>query len=88
MVHTVFITTAKEIQDNTAIFGENICYLERKELTAWAEKLVNVLKDMYRTFSGEGDVVWREEAIKLFKEQALTPEDFIDMINKKHLKAL
>lgn len=41
-----------------------------------------------RTFSGEGDAVWREETIKLFKEQGLTPEDFIEMISEKHLRDL
>lgn len=87
-VHTVFITTAESIQDNTSIFGSDICYLTRKELYSWAERVVDVLKRIYRTFDGEGNVVWREETIKLFKEQRLTPEDFIEMINRKHLKDL
>lgn len=70
------------------IFGEDICYLRKEELCVWAQKLIEILKQVYRTFSGEGDAVWREETIKLFKERSLTPEDFIEMINKKHLKDL
>ncbi len=87
-IYTVFITTAEDIQDNTAIFGEDICYLKREQLYQWAEKVVNILKQIYRTFSGEGDAVWREETIKLFKEQGLAPEDFIEMINEMHLRDL
>lgn len=87
-IHTVFITTANDIQDNTALFGENICYLSREELCVWGEKIIEVLKQVYRTFSGEGNAVWREETIKLFKDQCLTPEDFIELISKKHLKDL
>lgn len=87
-IYTVFITTANDIQDNTALFGEDICYLRKEELCVWAQKLIEILKQVYRTFSGEGDAVWREETIKLFKERSLTPEDFIEMINKKHLKDL
>lgn len=87
-IYTVFITTANEIQDNTALFGENICYLNREQLCVWAEKIVKTLKQVYRTFSGEGNAVWREETIKIFKEQCLTPEDFIDLINKEYLKDL
>ena len=87
-IYTVFITTADDIQDNTALFGENICYLNRDKLYSWAEKVIGTIKQVYRTFSGEGDVVWREETIKLFREQCLTPEDFIQMINEKHLKDL
>lgn len=87
-IYTVFITTADDIQDNTALFGENICYLNRQQLYIWAEKLIETIKQVYRTFSGEGDVVWREDTIKTFKEQCLTPEDFIQMINEKHLKDL
>lgn len=87
-IYTVFLTSSDSIQDNTAIFGEDICYLQRDELLQWAEKVVNVLKEIYRTFTGEGDVVWREKTIELFREQGLTPEDFISLINKKHLKDL
>ncbi len=87
-IYTVFLTTANEIQCNTAIFGENICYLKREDFLVWAKKIVEVLKEAYRTFQGEGDAVWREETIKLFKDYKLTPENFIEMINRKHLKDL
>lgn len=87
-IYTVFITTANDIQDNTALFGENICYLRKEDFCEWAQKLIEVLKQVYRTFSGEGNIVWREETIKIFNEQRLTPEDFIKMINMKHLKDL
>ena len=87
-IYTVFLTTANEIQCNTAIFGENICYLKREDFLVWAKKIVEVLKEAYRTFQGEGDAVWREGTIKLFKDYKLTPEDFIEMINRKHLKDL
>lgn len=87
-IYTVFVTTANDIQDNTALFGEKICYLNRDQLCAWAEKLIQSLKRVYRTFSGEGNATWREETIKLFKEQCITPEDFIKMINEKHFKDL
>ena len=46
------------------------------------------MKQAYRTFTGEGDAVWRENTIKLFEEEGLTPEDYIEMIDKKHLKDL
>ena len=87
-IYTVFVTTADNIQDNTALFGEEICYLEQKKLYDWAVRAINVLKQIYRTFSGIGDAAWREETIRMFKEQKLTPEDFIEMINERHLKDL
>ena len=87
-VYTVFITTAKKIQENAAMYGEGICYLEKEQLIIWAEKLINALKDIYRTFSGEGNVSWRENTIQLFKQRELTPEDYISMIEKKHLEDL
>ena len=87
-IYTVFVTTAEEIQDNTALFGEDICYLSREKLYNWAERVIGLLKQAYRTFTGEGDAVWREDIIKLFEEEGLTPEDYIEMIDKKHLKDL
>lgn len=87
-IYTVFVTTAGEIQDNTALFGEDICYLNREKLYNWAERVIGLLKQVYRTFTGEGDAVWRENTIKLFEEEGLTPEDYIEMIDKKHLKDL
>lgn len=87
-IYTVFVTTAEEIQDNTSLFGEDICYLNREKLYNWAERVIGLLKQAYRTFTGEGDAVWRENTIKLFEEEGLTPEDYIEMIDKKHLKDL
>ncbi len=46
------------------------------------------MKQAYCTFVGESDAVWREDTIKLFEEEGLTPEDYIEMIDKKHLKDL
>lgn len=65
-IYTVFVTTAEKIQDNTTPFEEDICYLSREKLYNWAERVIGVLKQAYRTFAGEGDAVWREDTIKLF----------------------
>lgn len=87
-VYTVFITTAVEVQENAALYGDKIYYLNVTELHSWAEKLVNVIKNIYRTFPGEGDSEWREYALKSLRDNNLTPKDYINLITKKKLTDL
>lgn len=85
---TVFITTATDSQPNSTIFGKEVYYLNADELRKWGERLIPVIKDIYRTFSGEGDAAWRENTIKKFRENQLTPKDYIAMITKHSLKEI
>lgn len=85
-VITIFITTACAAQENSVIYGENIFYCKKDELVQWAEKLISVMKHIFRTFDGEGNAMWREEVIRLFSEYNLSPEDYIEMVTKMKLK--
>lgn len=84
----VFVTTSEAAQENTTLYGEELYYLNVNDLISWAEKLVTVIKEIYRLFSGEGDSAWREYAIKLLIQNKLTPRDYINMITKKKLTDL
>lgn len=79
-VITVFITTSTAAQENSTIFGEHVFYCNVNDIISWAEKLIGVIKDIYRSFPGEGDSMWRELALKQIRENMLTPEDFIKLI--------
>lgn len=85
---TVFITTAVSAQENTTLFGEGIYYLKSEELKKWAEKVIPIIKELYSSFTGEGDNIWRENALNIIRENNITPKNFIDMITKRKLTEL
>jgi len=87
-IYTVFITTATEAQENALLYGEDIYYLNKADLQSWAEKLVNIIKEIYRTFPGEGDSKWREYALKIIKDNNLTPRDYLSLISQRKLTDL
>lgn len=85
---TVFVTNATTIDSAAVIHALGIYYLNQKELCAWAGKYISVLKELILSFDAIGDVIWRDKAVKLMKQSAVTPKDYIDLIKSKELSKL
>lgn len=85
---TVFITDAKAIEESAKIFAENIYYLNSEDFVRWSVKATNVLRTIYRSYTGEGDSEWRENTHEAFVENEITPYHFLNLIKRKKLKDL
>lgn len=67
------------------MYGREIYYLNVEELINWAEKFIYIIKNLYRTYSGEGENKWREYALSTIRENRVTPKDYIGLIIKRKL---
>ncbi|PFC40640.1 hypothetical protein CN300_26255 [Bacillus thuringiensis] len=85
IVETIFLTTSKVIEEPAAIHGKNVWYVNREEFVGWANRAVGALRKLRRSFSQQGDLVWRLEAAEILKEEQVTPNDFLDFIKKEKL---
>lgn len=84
-VETIFITTSESIEESAAIYGKNIWYINRKEFVEWANCALSALRKLRRSFSEQGDMIWRMEAAQILKDENVTPSDFLDFIRRERL---
>jgi hypothetical protein len=85
VIETIFVTTSKVIEDSAAIYGKNVWYVNRSEFVGWANRAVNALRKLRRSFSEQGDMLWRSEAAQILKEEQVTPNDFLAFIRRERL---
>ncbi|MHB8035491.1 DEAD/DEAH box helicase [Clostridium sporogenes] len=85
---TIFITNSKNIERSAATFASNIYYVNKENFVQWATKAIEGIRRIRRMFNGEGDLVWRSEAMTILKELQLTPLDYLNFIQSKELNML
>lgn len=87
-VYTVFITNSSTLEDSAKIHAEGIYYCNKNNLLKWAHTALQTLRECYNTFSGEGNSEWRLHVREEFKNNSITPADFIKLITNQELKDL
>jgi Type III restriction enzyme, res subunit len=87
-IETIFITTSEVIEESAAIYGKNIWYVNRKEFFEWANCALGALRKLRRSFSEQGDMIWRMEAAQILKDDNVTPSDFLDFIRRERLSEI
>jgi hypothetical protein len=85
LVETIFITTSKVIEEPAAIHGNNVWHVDRSEFVNWALKAIEALRKVRRSFSEQGDLLWRMETADILKEEQVTPKDLLDFIRRERL---
>jgi hypothetical protein len=85
VVETIFITTSEIIEDAAATYGKNVWYVNRKEFVEWANCAIGALRKLRRSFSEQGDMIWRMEAAQILTDDNVTPTDFLDFIRRERL---
>lgn len=84
-VITIFITNAVEIEENARQFSKNIFYVNKESFISWANRALNVIRNLYTTFTEEGNIVWREAAVNELTKNGVTPQDFLDLVTQRKL---
>lgn len=87
-VYTVFITNSTTLEEDARIHAEGIYYCKLNDFINWANTALCTLRDCYNTFSGEGNSDWRIHVCEKFKENSITPADFIKLVTNTELKDL
>jgi len=87
-ITTAFITNSEYIDHSAVTFAENIYYINRTDFDNWAVKAIDGIRKLRRIYSNDGDLLWRAEAIKILRNENLTPLVFLSLIKSKKLNEL
>jgi hypothetical protein len=74
---TVMITPAREIDQEAAIFADNVGYWYLPEFLTWAERVIGVMRSLCSTYSGPGDAVWCDSVSKTLLREKLDPRAIV-----------
>ena len=82
------VTNSYIVEEDAKIFAGDIFYINRNEFVKWAEEACKTIRDIYINFSGEGNIEWREQAHDKFKNNKITPADYINLVSSVMLKEI
>ena len=85
---TIVISNSEFIEKSAITFADWLLFWSIKDFKEWAVKIIDVVRRLRKTFSVPGDMEWRSEAIKLFKEENMDPLSLIEQRSKQPLKML
>lgn len=69
----VLITPVKKTQIGATTFLDDVCLWDLAEYKSWVKNCLSIVRKLRSSFPGEGDLIWRSEAMKIYQENSLTP---------------
>jgi hypothetical protein len=58
------------------------------EFRRWAGEAIAVVRELWATFPGPGDMAWRADAMTAYRRAGLDPAGFVDRLRSKMLRDL
>ncbi len=77
-IHTVMVTPAKTIHADVPTYAGNVGWWQIDDFREWARNAINVLRSLRATFTGPGNVAWREQARQELIDHKLDPRSIIE----------
>jgi len=74
----VLVTTSKQLDVNAIPFARGVSYWDVEDFVQWADEAITTVRLLRRSFSGPGDLAWRAEAKRVYKEKGLTPKGILE----------
>jgi hypothetical protein len=84
----LLISNSNTINESAKQHGVDLFYVSRDEMIVFGTKFVNLMKDIWATFSEVGDIQWRETVAAKMIQEEITPLHFINMVMKKKVSEL
>ncbi|WP_414512784.1 DEAD/DEAH box helicase [Nostoc sp. PCC 9305] len=69
----VVVTPCKSITSGAENHTQDVCYWNQQKFQAWAEKAINVVRELKRSFPGEANLEWRKRAMQAYQDNRLDP---------------
>ena len=69
----VLVTPVTKTQIGATTFLKGVCLWNLDEYKLWVKDCLGILRELRSSFPGEGDMVWRSEAMKIYHDNNLTP---------------
>lgn len=76
-VHTVMITPATTIHADVPTFAEDVGWWQIDEFREWARNAIGVLRSLRVTFTGPGNIAWRDQVRQELLDHKLDPRSVI-----------
>jgi hypothetical protein len=70
----VLISPVLEVDRGAVPHLEGLYYWNIDEFRKWAKAALSTIRELRRTFTGAGDLVWRAQAISKYREASLNPD--------------
>lgn len=65
-----------------------VCYWNMDEFRKWAGEALAVVRQLWGTFPGPGDIAWRADAMTAYRKARLDPDGFVDGLRARMLRDL
>lgn len=77
----VLVTPAMTATDGALPHLKEVALWPLEQFRAWARNALSVLREMRRTFSESGDLVWRAQAAEAFEQNSMDAQSLFNMLN-------
>lgn len=84
----VLVTPCSSIEDGAKPHVGELCYWQTGEFRQWVVGALGVVRTLWRTFPGPGDLAWRAEAMSAYRAAKLDPESFVATLKGRRLSDL
>jgi hypothetical protein len=70
----VLVTPVRKADSDALPHLKGVFYWELSDFRDWAKNALLVIRDIRKTFSEAGDLIWREQAMERYKSEGLCPK--------------
>lgn len=85
VIVNVFISNATTLDNGVRDILPEMNYINQEDLIKFAERKLPVISEIVRSFTSEGDLLWRLEAERILKENELTPNHVHNFVTSNNL---
>lgn len=84
----VLVSSKKTLTKGAAPHASGVYYWPLDEFRKWSKNALAVVRELWRSFRGAGDLEWRSQAMTRLSRAALDPDSVMEMIRGRRLSAL
>ena len=85
-IHTVMVTPARTTHADVATFAEDVGWWHIDDFREWARDAIGVLRGSRATFTGPGNIEWRNAVRQELIDNGLDPRSIIEKATETHLR--
>lgn len=82
----IFCANLKSINGSSERFLDGMFYCSIEDFIAFSERCLAMVRSLWDSFPGVGDMLWRDEAITTIRQHQLTPKDILQLLTTTRLQ--
>lgn len=85
---TALVSNSVSLDEEAKMYAKNAYYVNREEFLSLAKKALTCFRTLWTSFSGSGNIVWRNNVHAAFMKEKLTPSDILSFFTSRKLEDL